>query len=192
MFTRSCRCSISTFCEIIAKSVNVPVAWIGTYLTKIAFFLTALPWPSRLKASLLRLFGARVGKGVKIKPRVNIHMPWKLDVGDHCWIGEEAFILNFEPVTIGSQVVISQRAFLCTGNHDYGRPEMPYRNEPIDIGDGAWVGASVFVGPGVRVGSECVVGAGSMVTGDLPAGMVCAGNPAVPVRPRFRNGDLDG
>ena len=120
----------------------VELAW---YLTKCCFFLTAFPWPSRLKSALLRCFGAQVGRGVVIKPRVNIHLPWKLAVGDFTWIGEEVFILNFEPVTIGAHCCISQRAFLCGGNHDYGEPNFRYRNQPIAIEPGAWIGASVFV-----------------------------------------------
>jgi putative colanic acid biosynthesis acetyltransferase WcaF len=96
------------------------------YLVKCSFFLSPFPFPSRFKRAVLRAFGARVGRGVVIKPRVNIHFPWKLAVGDFAWIGEEVFILNFEPVTIGPQCCISQRAFLCTGNHDYSKAHMPY------------------------------------------------------------------
>ncbi|MGF1449423.1 MAG: WcaF family extracellular polysaccharide biosynthesis acetyltransferase [Opitutales bacterium] len=155
------------------------------YLTKCCFFLSALPWPGALKRGLLKAFGAKVGQGVVIKPRVNIHLPWRLELGEHVWIGEEAFILNFEPVTVGSHACISQRAFLCTGNHDYRKPDFPYRNRPIDIGAGAWVGAMVFVGPGAGLGAETVATAGSVVVDFLPSGMVCAGNPCKPVRPRW-------
>ncbi len=157
------------------------------YLTKCLLFLTALPIPSSIKSFVLRMFGARMGRGVVIKPRVNIHFPWKLKVGDHTWIGEEVFILNFEPVTIGNHCCISQRAFLCTGNHDYREPSMPYRNRPITISDGAWIGAQTFVGPGVTVGVDSVISAGSIVTKDQPAGMVCRGNPCGPLRPRWPN-----
>jgi putative colanic acid biosynthesis acetyltransferase WcaF len=155
------------------------------YLVKRIFFLSAMPWPSRLRVWWLRRFGAEVGTGVVIKPRVNIHLPWKLVLGDHSWIGEEVFILNFEPVTIGAHACISQRAFLCTGNHNYRDPAMSYRNKPIAIGAGAWIGALSFVGPGVVVGVDAVATAGSMVLGDLPAGMVCSGNPCVPMKSRW-------
>jgi putative colanic acid biosynthesis acetyltransferase WcaF len=156
------------------------------YLTKCVFFLTAWPLPSGAKRGLLRLFGARIGRGVVIRPRVNIHLPWKLDVGDHTWIGEEVFILNLERVSIGAHCCISQRAFLCTGNHDYSKPEMPYRNRPISIEDGAWVGAQAFVGPGVTICAEAVITAGSVVIKDQPARMVCSGNPCSAVRPRWK------
>jgi putative colanic acid biosynthesis acetyltransferase WcaF len=156
------------------------------YGLKCLLFLTPCPFPSALKRIALRSFGARIGCGVVIKPRVNIHFPWKLSVGDYTWIGEEVFILNFEPVTIGAHCCISQRVFLCAGNHDYRHPRMPYRNQPIVVEDGAWVGAQAFVASGVTIGSEAVIAAGSVVTHDQPAGMVCAGNPSAPVKNRWR------
>lgn len=149
------------------------------YLIKILFFLTAVPYPSFVKTFLLVLFGAKVGTGAVIKPRVNIHMPWKLEIGNDVWVGEEVFILNFEHVRIGSNVVISQRAFLCCGNHDFREPSMPYRNAPITLEDGCWIGASCFVGPGVTVGIDTVVTSGSVVTTSLPSGGVYGGNPAI-------------
>lgn len=156
------------------------------YLLKCVFLLSPLPWPNALRVALLRGFGASIGPGVRIKPRVNVHFPWKLTVGAHAWIGEEVFILNFEPVAIGAHTCLSQRAFLCTGNHDYRDPAMRYRNAPIVIGDGAWIGAQCFVGPGVQVGEDAVAAAGSVVVGDLPAGMVCAGNPCTARKARWR------
>lgn len=155
------------------------------YLVKIIFFLTAIPFPSRFKCILLRLFGAKVGKGVIIKPRVNIHMPWKLSIGDFVWVGEEAFLLNFEHLIIGNNVCISQRAFLCGGNHDYKSPAMPYRNGPITLDDGSWVGASCFVAPDVTIGIDTVVAAGSVVTRNLAANGIYKGNPAEFVKKRW-------
>lgn len=167
------------------RRLPVEIAW---QLVKCLFFLTPLPWPSRLRTFLLRGFGAKIGKGVVIKPRVNIHLPWKLTVGDHAWLGEEAMILNFEPVVIGSHACLSQRAFLCTGNHDYRDTCFGYRNAPITIGAGAWVGAQSFVCPGTTVGLDTVVTAGSVVTRSLPTGMICSGNPCVPVKRRWKSG----
>lgn len=164
------------------RSIFIESLW---YAVKCVLFLSPLPFPSPLKRAALRAFGARIGKGVVIKPRVNIHLPWKLEVGDFSWIGEEVFILNFEPVVIGSHCCVSQRAFLCTGNHDYRQPDMPYRNRPITIDDGAWVGAQVFVGPGVVVESEAVIMACAVVAQRQPARMVCGGNPCKPLKPRW-------
>lgn len=155
------------------------------YVVKCFFFLSPLPWPTRLKCAILRLFGAKVGVGVNIKPRVNIHFPWKLELGDWCWIGEEVFILNFEPVRIGAHACLSQRAFLCGGNHDYRDPTFRYRNGPITVDDGAWLGAQVFVAPGVTIGNHAVITAGSVVTQNQPARMICSGSPCTAVKPRW-------
>lgn len=157
------------------RSPAVEALW---YLVKMAFFLTAFPWPSRWKRALLVAFGAKIGQGFVLRSRVNIHFPWKLVVGDHCWIGEEVSILNLEPVSLGTQCCVSQRTFLCTGNHDYKDHTMPYRNAPIRIDDGCWIAASVFVGPGVTIGEHCVVAAGSVVTKSLPPWSIARGNPA--------------
>lgn len=162
-------------------------AWVEAtwYLLKCVFFLSALPWPSSFKCRLLRRFGAKIGSGVYIKPRVNIHFPWKLEVGDHTWIGEEAFLLNLEPIVIGAQCCISQRAFLCTGNHDFRVANMPYRNRPITVEDGVWIGAQAFIGPGVTIGAEAVIAAGSVVTKDQPREMRCTGNPCTAIGSRW-------
>jgi putative colanic acid biosynthesis acetyltransferase WcaF len=158
------------------------VSW---YLVKVMFFLSALPYPNGLKCVVLRLFGAKVGSGVIIKPRVNIHFPWKLKIGNDVWIGEEVFLLNFEQLTVGNNVCISQRAFLCGGNHDFRIPEMPYRNGKITLMDGVWIGASVFVSPGVTVGTDSVVTAGSVVTGNLLPNGIYKGNPLAYIKQRW-------
>ncbi|HEY1194871.1 WcaF family extracellular polysaccharide biosynthesis acetyltransferase [Flavobacterium sp.] len=155
------------------------------YVTKVVFFLSAIPYPSKFKVFLLKVFGAKVGKGLVIKPRVNIHFPWKLIVGDNCWIGEEVFLLNFELLTIGNNVCISQKVFVCGGNHDYKDPTMPYRNGVIVLEDGSWVGASSFVGPNVKIGINTIVSVGSVVTKSLPENGVFSGNPLQLVKERW-------
>ncbi len=155
------------------------------YLLKCAFFLSALPWPSWFKVRLLRAFGGKVGRGVVIKPRVNVHFPWKLEIGDHAWIGEDATILNFEPIRVGSHCCISQQAYLCAGGHDFRDETFSYRNGPITIGDGVWIQARVFVCPGVVIGEEAVVTTCSVVTRGLPPNMICSGNPARERGPRW-------
>ena len=145
------------------------------YIIKITIFLSAFPFPSRLKTFLLRCFGAKIGQNITVKPRVNIHFPWKLEIGDHVWIGEESSFLNFEKLIIGSNVCISQRAFLCGGNHDYRIPSMPYRNGPIHLNDGCWIGACSFIGPNVVVGTDAVITAGSIITSDVKANIISKG-----------------
>jgi putative colanic acid biosynthesis acetyltransferase WcaF len=137
-----------------------------------------------LKSAVLRLFGARVGRGVVFKPNVRITFPWKLELGDHVWLGEECWILNLAPVTIEDHVCISQRAFLCTGSHDYARPNFDLITKPVQVGRGAWIGAGTIICPGVEIGSHAVVTAGSVAVKNLAAYGVFQGNPAVWVRER--------
>jgi putative colanic acid biosynthesis acetyltransferase WcaF len=155
------------------------------YMVKCVFFLSPLPWPSRLKTFLLRCFGARVGRNVTFKPRINIHLPWKLVVGDHTWVGEEVCIINFAPIGIGAHCCLSQRSTLCSGNHDYQSANMRYRHGPIALHDGVWVGAGAFVGPDVTIGTDAVVTAMSLVNHSLEGGMVYAGQPCTAIRRRW-------
>ncbi len=133
---------------------------------------------SGLKCVVLRWFGARVGKSVTIKPQVKITFPWKLVVGDYVWLGEECWLLNLEQIVIGSHVSISQRAFLCTGSHNYKVPSFDLIVKPIVVEDGAWIGASAWVGPGVTVGTHAVLTAGSVATRNLDPWGIYRGNPA--------------
>jgi len=106
-------------------------------------------------------------------------------IGNDVWIGEEAFLLNFELLTIGDNVCVSQRAFLCGGNHDYRIPEMPYRNGPITLMAGCWIGANVFVSPGVTVGVDSIITAGSVVTADVAENGIYKGNPLSYIKARW-------
>lgn len=126
--------------------------------------------PAAWRVSLLRAFGARIGTAVLIRHHVRVLWPWKLDIADDVWIGEGAWLLNLEPISIGRDVCISQEAFLCTGSHYRGSPTFEYDNGPIVIEDGAWVGARATVLRGVTVGRGAVVPACARVQRDVPAG----------------------
>lgn len=139
---------------------------------------------SSLRTGLLRAFGARIGKGVVIKPAVDIKYPWHLVVGDHCWIGERCWIDNLTTVRLGDNVCISQGAYLCTGNHDWSDPGFGLMIAPIQLGDGAWAGAKCVLLPGVVLGAGAVAAAGSVVSGVVPDFEIHAGNPARLVRRR--------
>ena len=147
------------------------------------FRLCPLKW-SGLKCAVLRAFGAKVGRGVVIKPRVTITFPWKLTVGDHVWLGEECWLLNLAPIVIESYVCISQRSFLCTGNHNYKSPAFDLIVKPIHVEAGAWIGAGAFVSPGVTVGNHAVLAAGSIATKNLEPFGIYQGNPAILVKQR--------
>ena len=133
---------------------------------------------STLKCAVLRAFGARLGRGIVIKPEVKITFPWKLTLGDYVWLGEECWLLNLERIAVGNNCCISQRAFLCTGNHDYRKSTFDLIAQPIVLEDGAWLGAGSFVGPGVTVGSHAILTAGSVATKNLEPWGIYQGNPA--------------
>ncbi|NJM38463.1 MAG: colanic acid biosynthesis acetyltransferase WcaF [Akkermansiaceae bacterium] len=148
------------------------------WLTRATIFLSPLPFPSALKTALLRLFGAKIGDGVVIRPGVSITFPWRFHCGDHVWLGEDVLILSLAEVTIGSHSCISQRAFLCTGSHDYRKETFDLITKPIVLEKSVWISANAFVGPGVTVGEGTVVAALSSVVKDLPSHVLAAGNPA--------------
>ena len=133
---------------------------------------------------LLRLFGAHIGRQVLVRSTASVTYPWKVSIGDYSWIGDDACLYSLSEIVIGSNTVISQRSYLCAAAHDTTRPTFDMTGAPIHIGDQAWIAADVFIAPGVTIGRGCVVGARSAVFHDLPAGMVCYGSPAVPVKPR--------
>lgn len=143
------------------------------------FFQNPLPWPSSWRAGLLRAFGAKVGRAAVIRANVNISHPWRLALGDHVWIGEDVGILSLAQVNIGSNVCISQRAYLCTGSHDFRREDFALKTAPVTIHDGTWIAAMTFIAPGVEVGKGAVVAAGSVVFQTVPPGTFVRGNPAV-------------
>ena len=151
------------------------IAW---WICRSLCFAPWFPVPSPLKVAVLRFFGARIGRGVVIRSRVNITMPWRFECGDHVWIGDEVLVLSLDRVVVGSNVCISQRAFLCTGNHDFRKETFDLVTKPIAIGDGCWVGAGAFVGPGVTMGSGSQCLAGAVVVRDVEAGSTVGGVPA--------------
>lgn len=157
------------------------------YLVNYLFFYSALPWPYRAKAALLKWFGAKVGAGLVIKTKVRIKNPWRLRIGDNCWIGESVWIDNLEEVEIGNNVCISQGAMLLTGNHDYSISSFPYRLGPIKLDDGVWVGARSVVCPGVSCGSHAILTVNSVATKNLEAWKIYSGNPANFARNRSIN-----
>lgn len=138
----------------------------------------------KIKIALLRAFGAKIGNGLVIKNNVIIKYPWKLTIGNSCWLGENCWIDNLDKVIIGSDVCISQGAMLLTGNHDYSNANMPYRNASIIIEDGVWIGAQATVCPGVTAHQNSILTVGSIATKDMKSNGIYQGNPAIKVRER--------
>jgi putative colanic acid biosynthesis acetyltransferase WcaF len=157
------------------RNILVQCAWF--FCGAPLFRCNCLPG-SNWRRALLRLFGASVASGVVLKPGVRIKYPWQLTIGRHAWIGEECWIDNLGPVTIGNNACVSQGAYLCTGNHNWSDPAFGLEVRGITLADGAWVGARSVVCPGVEI-QECgVAAAGSVVTQGIPSYEIHAGNPA--------------
>jgi len=153
------------------------VEWLWRLTSAIFFQSGWFPFyaPKRM---LLRSFGARIGRGVLIKPRVTITFPWRVEIGDHVWIGEEAWLDSLAAIRIDSHVCISQGAYLCTGNHDYKSGTFDLRCSPIHISKGAWIAAKSVVGPGVTAEEGAILSLGSVATDRLEEKGIYQGNPA--------------
>ena len=154
------------------------------YVCNILFFTNRWFPFSSAKKGILKLFGAKIGKGVVIKPHVNIKYPWLLEIGDYTWIGERVWIDNLARVKIGSNCCISQGAMLLCGNHNYKKSTFDLITKPIVLEDGAWVGAMCVVCPGVTIGSHALLTVQSVATETLEPYSLYKGNPAVKVRSR--------
>lgn len=154
------------------------------YFINELFLKCSLNPSSGLRIFWLKCFGAKIGEGVVIKPGVNIKYPWKLTVGNHCWIGELVWIDNLDQVTLEDHVCISQGAFLLCGNHNYKLSSFDLMTSPIILKEGSWVGAKGIVGPGVTMKSHSVLSLGSITTNNLEAYGVYRGNPAVKIKER--------
>jgi putative colanic acid biosynthesis acetyltransferase WcaF len=143
------------------------------------------PLPSALKRIILRIFGAKIGKGVVIKPSVNIKYPWFLEIGDFSWIGEKVWIDNLVMVSISSHCCVSQGAYLLTGNHNFTKKTFDLLVKPITLKEGAWIGARAIVGPGVTCHSHSILTVNSFTSKDLEEYGIYQGNPAIKIKNRI-------
>lgn len=134
------------------------------------------------RAFILRLFGAKVGRNVIIRPSVKITYPWKVCIGDNSWIGDDVNLYSLGEITIGKNTIISQKSYLCTGGHDYTTCTFDIYAKPIIIGDSVWVATDVFISPGTTVCDRVVIGARSSVFKSLQPDSLYLGNPAVFVK----------
>jgi putative colanic acid biosynthesis acetyltransferase WcaF len=154
------------------------------YYVNLVFFMNPLNPVSSFKVVLLRLFGAKVGKGVIIKPTVNIKYPWRLTIGDNVWIGERVWIDNLDRVTIGANSCLSQGALLLCGNHNYKKSAFDLVIGPITLEAGVWIGAYSVVCASVTCKSHSILSAGSIATKTLESYSIYQGNPAIKIRDR--------
>lgn len=138
---------------------------------------------------LLKLFGAKIGSHVQIRPTVKFTYPWKVEIGDYSWIGDHVELYSLDRIVIGQHCIVSQHSYLCTGSHELQDPSFGLITKPIVIRDGAWVASDVFVCPGVVIHEMAVAGARSTVMRSIPENEVHAGTPAQFIRYRFQEGE---
>ena len=162
-----------------------PVKRFFWYFFNVFFLLNPLNPFSGLKKFVLRLFGAKIGKGTLIKPRVNVKYPWNLIVGKNVWIGEQVWIDNLEQVNIGDNVCISQGAMLLCGNHNYKKVSFDLIVKPIVLEEGVWIGAKAIVCPGITCSSHALLTVNSVATTNLEPYSVYQGNPAIKMKDRI-------
>ncbi len=162
------------------RSVWIEALWL--FLQE--FFISSWIPGSAYRVFLLRLFGAKIGKGVNIKPRIRVKFPWRLEIGDYSWIGEDVWIDNLANVTIGHHCCLSQGTYLCTGSHDWSRESFNLIVKPITVESHTWLAAQSIVAPGVIVREGAVLGLGSVATTELKAWWIYQGSPALAVKKR--------
>ena len=141
---------------------------------------------TKFRIQILRFFGAKIGDGVVVKPRVQIKYPWKLSIGDNSWIGERVWIDNLAEVSIGHDVCVSQGAYLCTGSHDWSRPTFDLVIKPIILEAHSWVCAKAIIGPGSVLGQGAVVGLGCVFSGRLKPWQITSAVGAKPINLKKR------
>ena len=134
---------------------------------------------------ILTLFGAKLGRGGRIKPYLRVTFPWKLIIGNDCWIGEQVWIDNLDFVKIENDVCISQKAYLCTGNHNFKKKTFDLITKSIFIGKGTWIGAGSLISPGSKIGQNCLIYLGSVIKGEVKDNSIMQGNPAIFIENRY-------
>jgi putative colanic acid biosynthesis acetyltransferase WcaF len=161
---------------------------LGRLAWQLVYTLLFRPTPPPLHAWrrwLLRCFGARIAAGCHIYSDARIWAPWNLHMASQSCLGPRVICYSMAPIHLGERVVVSQGAHLCTGSHNYNSASFPLFAKPITIGADAWICTEAFLGPGVQIGEGAVIGARAVVMRSQPAWMVCAGNPARPLKPRL-------
>ncbi|MFT4802009.1 MAG: putative colanic acid biosynthesis acetyltransferase WcaF [Flavobacteriaceae bacterium] len=164
------------------KSKIVVQLW---WIVQATFFKLSPQFCYGWRRFLLRSFGAKIGKGVIIRPSAQITYPWKVIIGDNSWIGDEVVLYSLGNISIGANTVISQRSYICTGTHDFTKVDFSIYAKPIVIKDQCWLATDVFVSPGVIIEEGAVVGARSTVINDLESSSVYVGSPAKKIKNRI-------
>lgn len=157
------------------------------WLVQAIVFPLTLHSAHNIRCSILRWFGAKIGKHVRIRPTARFTYPWKVEIGDYSWIGDDVVFYSLDAIKVGEHCVISQKTYLCTGSHNANDPAFGLITGEIMIANGVWIAADCFVGPDVEIGANSIVGVRSTVLKSLSSGHVCYGTPCTTQYPRMMN-----
>ena len=145
-------------------NIFIEAIWLIIFIPIISSSFPGSDW----RKTILRIFGATIGKGVRMNSRLRVKMPWRLKIGNYCWIGEETWIDNLDLVTIANNVCISQGVYLCSGNHNYKKATFDLIYKPISIESDVWIGAKSIIAPVNKIGKGSIITMGSVVKQDIP------------------------
>ncbi|MFD2175838.1 WcaF family extracellular polysaccharide biosynthesis acetyltransferase [Rhodobacter lacus] len=156
------------------------------WLVQATLFGLSPQFAYRWRRMLLRLFGAQIGTGVIIRPTARITYPWKVEIGDHSWIGDHATLYSLDKIRIGAHCCLSQHSYLATAGHDTRRISFDYVTGPILVEDEVWIASGAFVMPGLRIARGAVIAAGAVLTSEVEEAAIMAGVPARRIGTRAR------
>lgn len=161
------------------KSTLIILLW---WIIQATIFRFSLHNMYEFRAVLLRMFGAKIGKNTKIRSSSRFTYPWKVCIGDYSWIGDDVQFYSLDKINIGSNVVVSQKTYLCTGSHDISKETFNLITKPINIETNSWIAADCFIHPGVTIASGSVIAARSTVLKSTESNFIYAGNPAKKIK----------
>lgn len=136
------------------------------------------------RSNVYRLFGAKIGKNVKISNSALLYYPWNVTIGDYCWIGDHCNLYSIDKIVLGNNVALGHNIFVSTAAHDIANPTFETIRKPVRICDEVWIASNAFINMGVTLNKGVVIGACAVVTKDMPEGYICFGFPAKPVKLR--------
>ena len=133
---------------------------------------------------LLRLFGAKIGKNVRIHSKAEIYFPWNITIENNVTISWNVILYSLGNIVIKEGCMISQYCHLCAGTHDYNKSNFPLIFQDITVGKKVWIATDSYIAPGVTIGENSIIGARSSVYQDVGAGLIIGGNPAKTIKKR--------
>lgn len=143
-------------------------------------FNNSRPTEVKYREDLIRKVFAEVGENCYIEPPFHANWGCNMHVGKNFYANFNLTVVDDVDIYIGDSVMIAPNVVIATGTHPIC-PELREKayqyNLPVHIGNRVWVGAGAIILPGVTIGDDSVIGAGSVVTKDVPSGVVAVGNP---------------